>query len=130
MTAERCSKTTDVMVLTAMAVCLGSSCLTPSGVVPKAPAEDAEPFMHRMPYHSFEVGQTVVAPFGGPHALVPRGPYVVVRLLPLVADQPQYRVRSTVDGHERVVTEQQIKPVDLGPNNGEANRPRPVPARR
>jgi hypothetical protein len=31
MTAERCSKTTDVMVLAAMAVCFGSSCLTPSG---------------------------------------------------------------------------------------------------
>jgi hypothetical protein len=71
--------------------------------------------MHWMPDHSFEVGQTVVAPFGGTHALVPRGPYVVVRLLPLVADQPQYRVRSTEDGHERVVTEQQIKPVPPRP---------------
>ena len=58
-----------------------------------------------MPYHSFKVGQTVVAPFGGPHAFVPHGPFVIVRLLPLVADQPQYRVRSTVDRHERVITE-------------------------
>ena len=86
--------------------------------------------MHWMPYHSFKVGQTVVAPSGRPHAFIPHGPFVIVRLLPLVADQPQYRVRSTLDGHERVVTEQQIKPLDLGLNNGEANRPRPVPARR
>jgi hypothetical protein len=79
--------------------------------------------MHWMPYHSFKVGQTVVAPFGGPHVYMPHGPFVIVRLLPLVGDQPQYRVRSTVDGHERVVTEQQIKRVETIPNNGEPKRP-------
>jgi hypothetical protein len=53
---------------------------------------------------------------------IPHGPFVIVRLLPLVADQPQYRVRSTVDGDERVVTEQQIKRVEPIPNYGEPNR--------
>jgi hypothetical protein len=40
--------------------------------------------MRPMPYHRFKVGQTVVAPLGGPHALIPRGPHMIVRLLPLV----------------------------------------------
>ena len=86
--------------------------------------------MHWMPYHSFKVGQTVVAPFGGPHAFIPHGPFVVVRLLPLVAGQPQYRVRSTVDGHERVVTEQQIKLLETGPKNREADPSGRIPGRR
>jgi hypothetical protein len=81
--------------------------------------------MRAMPYHGFKVGQTVVAPFGGPHALIPRGPYVIVRLLPLVDDQPQYRLRSTVDGHQRVVTEQQIRRVENG-----STPPGPVRGRR
>ena len=102
--------------------CLGGACPQKQDALP---LDTLPHHMHWIPYHSFKVGQTVVAPFGGPHAFIPHGPFVIVRLLPLVAAQPQYRVRSTVDGHERVVTEQQIKPVDA-----EANRPRPVPARR
>jgi hypothetical protein len=62
-----------------------------------------------MPYHWFKVGQTVVAPSGGPGAVIPRGPLVVVRLLPFVGGEPQYRVLSKVDGHERVVLEKQIR---------------------
>jgi len=62
-----------------------------------------------MPYHRFKVGQIVVAPFGGPDALIPRGPHVIVRLLPLVGGEPQYRVRSSADGLERVVQESQIR---------------------
>ena len=62
-----------------------------------------------MPYHRFKVGQIVVAPFGGPDALIARGPHVIVRLLPLVGGEPQYRVRSSADGLERVVQESQIR---------------------
>ena len=51
----------------------------------------------------------VVAPFGGPSALIPRGPHVIVRLLPLVGREPQYRIRSDADGLERVVLESQIR---------------------
>jgi hypothetical protein len=36
-----------------------------------------------MPYHRFKVGQTVVAPSEGRDLHIPRGPLVVVRLLPL-----------------------------------------------
>jgi len=31
--------------------------------------------------------------------------------LPLVGDEPHYRVRSTVDGHERALLERQIRQV-------------------
>ncbi len=50
-----------------------------------------------------------MAPSGGPHALMPRGPHVIVRLMPLSGREPEYRVRSTVGGRERVVVESQIK---------------------
>ena len=59
--------------------------------------------------HSFKVGQTVVAPYSGLHGLIPRGPYVIVRLLPQVDGEPQYRVRSAADGHERALLESQVK---------------------
>jgi hypothetical protein len=62
-----------------------------------------------MPYHRYKVGQTVVAPSGGRDALLPSGPYTIVRLLPLVDSEPHYRVRSTVDGHERALLEGQIR---------------------
>ena len=58
-----------------------------------------------MPYHRFKVGQTVVAPSGVRDALIPRGPYVIVRLLPPIDDEPHYRVKSAVDGHERALLE-------------------------
>ena len=51
-----------------------------------------------MPYHRLKVGQTVVSPHGGSGELIPRGPLVIVRLLPLVDGQPQYRVRSGLTG--------------------------------
>jgi hypothetical protein len=57
----------------------------------------------------FKVGQTVVAPSGGPGESIPRGPLVIVRLLPLVDGEPQYRVRSEADGLDRVVLERQIQ---------------------
>ena len=36
-----------------------------------------------MPYHRFKVGQIVVARSKRPDAVIPRGPHVIVRLLPL-----------------------------------------------
>ena len=62
-----------------------------------------------MPYHRFKVGQTVVAPSEGRDLHIPRGPLVVVRLLPLADGEPQYRVRSELDGLDRVVRESQIR---------------------
>jgi hypothetical protein len=84
-----------------------------------------------MPYHRFKVGQTVVAPYGGPDALIPRGPLVIVRLLPFVDGQPQYRVRSEADGHDRVVLERQIRrPDEVKPAPAEPPRPKPARMRR
>jgi hypothetical protein len=62
-----------------------------------------------MPYHRFKVGQTVVAPSEGRDLHLPGGPLVVVRLLPLADGEPQYRVRSELDGLDRVVRESQIR---------------------
>lgn len=62
-----------------------------------------------MPYHRFTVGQTVVAPSERRDLHIPRGPLVVVRLLPLADGEPQYRVRSEHDGLDRVVRESQIR---------------------
>jgi hypothetical protein len=81
-----------------------------------------------MPYHRFKVGQTVVAPSEGRDLHIPRGPLVVVRLLPLADGEPQYRVRSEADGHDRVVLERQIRPPDE-PKPSPAEPPRPKPAR-
>jgi hypothetical protein len=61
-----------------------------------------------MPSHRFKVGQTVVAPSEGRDLHIPRGPLVIVRLLPLIDGQPQYRVRSEAAGPDHVVQERQI----------------------
>src|SRR5256885_513377 len=67
-----------------------------------------------MSAHRFKVGQTVVAPWSGPERGIPTGPYVIVRLLPLEDGEPHYRVRSSVDGHERVLRESQIRQQEKG----------------
>jgi hypothetical protein len=37
-----------------------------------------------------------------------RGTYTIVRLLPAEHNDQQYRIKSTTDGHERVVKESQL----------------------
>ena len=81
------------------------------GPVARGPAAS---HMHRVPYHRYKVGQTVVAPSGGPGAYIPRGQHVIVRLLPISGRQFQYRVRSMADGLERLVSEDQIIPAGAG----------------
>lgn len=66
----------------------------------------------------------MVAPSGGRDALIPSGPYVIIRLLPLVGREPHYRVRSAVDGHERALLEGQIRLVVQEPETKE-----PAPAK-
>ena len=58
-----------------------------------------------MPAHRFRVGQTIVVSWSGPQVGIPLGPYVIVRLLPGGDGEPHYRVRSSVDGHERALLE-------------------------
>jgi hypothetical protein len=85
-----------------------------------------------VPYHRFRVGQTVVAPSGGAEGLIPYGPYVIVRCLPVVGGEPRYRVKSSVDGHERALLESQIRlfeetpaarPARQVPGGGKARHP-------
>ena len=61
----------------------------------------------------------MAAPSRGPHALIPRGVHVIVRLLPLDGGEPQYRILSKVDGHERCVLESLIVPVEEDPKADE-----------
>lgn len=62
-----------------------------------------------MKNHKFAVGQTVY--FSGGMGRSEKGEsavFKVVRLLPAEHNDQQYRVKSTQDGHERVVRESQL----------------------
>ena len=78
-----------------------------------------------MPRHRFDVGQKVVAPVAGPHSLVPPGPYVVVRLLPIQDGEPGYHVRSEVDRHERSLMESRIRALPSEPPGQKPTTPPP-----
>ena len=56
---------------------------------------------------------------------VPLGPYVIVRLLPVEHGEPHYRVRSSVDGHERALLESQIQGTggETGEDRGSTGKP-------
>ena len=82
-----------------------------------------------MPYYRFKVGQTVVAPKGR-DLHIPRGPLVVVRLLPLADGEPQYIVRSELDGLDRVVRESQIRLAEEERSAPEPLREHPTKPRR
>jgi hypothetical protein len=59
--------------------------------------------------HKFAVGQTVhFSPGMGGSARGGSLVFKVVRLLPAEHNDQQYRVKSTLDGHERVVKESQL----------------------
>jgi hypothetical protein len=57
-----------------------------------------------MPHYRFKLGQTVVAHAPG----VPGGPYVIIRLLPLVRNDPHYQGKSK-EGTIRALVESQIR---------------------
>lgn len=58
--------------------------------------------------HRFAVGQTVRFSPGPGHIKGGSGSYKVVKLLPAEYNDQQYRVKSALDGHERVVKESQL----------------------
>jgi len=76
-----------------------------------------------MPRHRFEVGQKVMVPAEGLHPLVPPGPYVVIRLLPIQDGEPGYPVRSEVDGRERAFMESRIRALPSEPPEQEPTKP-------
>jgi hypothetical protein len=82
--------------------------------------------------HRFRVGQTVVVPSSGPEGTIPLGRYIIVRLLPMEGGEPHYRVRSSANGHEWALLENQIKLPEEPPANVEARQMRrePAPMRR
>ena len=61
-----------------------------------------------MPAHKFAVGQTVRFSPDRNQEHAARGSFKIIRLLPEEASVFQYRVKSQMDGHERVVREDQI----------------------
>ena len=59
--------------------------------------------------HGYTVGQNVDLISGRLDGNVPRGAYIILRLLPNDGHDREYRVRSARDGHERVVRESQLR---------------------
>jgi len=57
--------------------------------------------------HKFAIGQNVVMKRRPVHQ-TPTDTFEIVRLLPAERDNPQYRIRSLRDGHERVVVESDL----------------------
>jgi hypothetical protein len=57
--------------------------------------------------HKFRVGDVVEAT-PSLFKATPPGPYAVLRLLPPVGTSNQYRLKSHLNGHERVVREEDI----------------------
>ena len=58
--------------------------------------------------HKFRVGQAVFFSPGRGVDHRSKGPYTIVRLLPIEGDVPQYRVRNNEDGQERMVHEGEL----------------------
>ena len=63
----------------------------------------------KMAMHKFAVGQALHFSPGLGEDSKRKGRYKVVRQLPEAGNTLQYRIRSEVDGHERVVRENQIE---------------------
>jgi hypothetical protein len=61
-----------------------------------------------MSAYKFSIGQTVRFSPDRIQEVAARGSFTVVRQLPEVASVLQYRVKSQLDGHERVVREDQL----------------------
>ena len=61
-----------------------------------------------MALHRFEIGQTVLVT-GGRYTRIQLGErFQIVRHVPPEGARPQYRIKSELDGHERIVLEDEI----------------------
>lgn len=58
--------------------------------------------------HKFRIGQSVEFFPGRGVDHRSKGQYTIVLLRPLDGDAPQYRIRNKVDGHERIVRENEL----------------------
>jgi hypothetical protein len=68
-----------------------------------------------MSRHKFAVGQVVSFLPGPGDVHVPPGRYKIQRLLPSETKDNQYRVKHSVDGHERVVSESKLAALSGAP---------------
>jgi hypothetical protein len=59
--------------------------------------------------HKFIIGQRVEFTPGRFDGNVPRGTYTIARLMPSETPDPQYRIKSARESHERVVRESQLR---------------------
>ncbi len=78
-----------------------------------------------MARHRFKLGQTVTAHAPG----IPVGPYVIMRLLPLVGNEPHYQGKSR-DGIVRALLESQIREARQPAVVSEGLKPAERPRRR
>ncbi|SDO25845.1 hypothetical protein SAMN04488061_0716 [Filomicrobium insigne] len=58
--------------------------------------------------HKFKVGQTVNFRPGRSNMAITSREYKIIRLLPAVGGQPQYRIKSTGEPFERVAQENNL----------------------
>lgn len=72
------------------------------------PADQQKSRRSLMPGHKFKVGQTLQFSPNMYESSARKGSYTVVRLLPADSGFNQYRIKSSLDGHERVVREHQL----------------------
>ena len=61
-----------------------------------------------MSEHKFRIGQAVEYFAGRRFDRIARGRYTISRLLPTEGNTPQYRIKSALDGRERMVLESEI----------------------
>ena len=61
-----------------------------------------------MPAYRFKVGDLVVMA-RAPSAYAATGPCEVVRILPAVDDEPQYRIKGAQEDYERMVKESELR---------------------
>lgn len=62
-----------------------------------------------MKNHKFKVGERVYFQAARGMELLSRGLFKIVHLLPAENAENQYRIKSTVDNHERVAQESQLQ---------------------
>jgi hypothetical protein len=71
-----------------------------------------------MTHHKFKVGQKVNLLPNRLDRHIPAGSYTIQRLLPIEGRELLYRVKHAGDGHERVVSEGQLRPTEaLAPHD-------------
>jgi hypothetical protein len=61
-----------------------------------------------MASHKFKLGDQVEL-IGGMRLSAPREPFEIVRLLPGVGDDPEYRIKGPNEQHERVAKESELR---------------------